>query len=55
MVVAAKLYENGKLSAKDAAESAGLTKQIFFEAVCKYGVSIFSNSFSDVYCDIENA
>ena len=55
MIIAAKLYEDAKLSAGQAAEMAGLTKRAFIEILGKYGVSIFSNSIDDLQSDIANA
>ena len=55
MIIAAKLYEDSKLSAGQAAEIAGLSKRTFIELLGRYGVSIFSNSISDLHSDIANA
>lgn len=55
MIIAAKLYEDAKLSAGQAAEIAGLTKRAFIEILGKYGVSVFSSSIDDLHSDIENA
>jgi hypothetical protein len=44
MIIAAKLYEDAKLSAGRAAEMVG-----FIEMLEKYGVSVFSASISDLY------
>jgi predicted HTH domain antitoxin len=55
MIVAAKLYEDAKLSAGQASEIAGLTKRAFIEILGKYGVSVFSNSLDDLHLDISNA
>lgn len=55
MIVAAKLYEDAKLSAGQAAEIVGLSKRAFVEMLGKYGVSVFSTSVSDLHSDIENA
>ena len=41
MLLAAKLYERGILSAGQAAEVAGLSKRAFIELLGKYGVSVF--------------
>ncbi|HET7360845.1 MAG TPA: UPF0175 family protein [Salinimicrobium sp.] len=54
MIVAAKLYEDSKLSAGQAAEIAGLSKRAFIEMIGKY-VSVFSASTSDLHSDIANA
>ncbi len=55
MLVASKLYEQGQLTAGQAAEVAGLSKRTFIELLGSYGVSIFSNSISDLYSDIKHA
>lgn len=55
MIVAAKLYEDAKLSAGQAAQIVGLSKRAFIEILGKYGVSVFSTSISDLHSDIANA
>lgn len=55
MIIAAKLYEDAKLSAGQAAQIVGLSKRAFIEMLGKYGVSVFSNSISDLHSDIANA
>ena len=55
MMVAAKLYEDCKLSLGQAAQVAGLTKETFMELLSRYGVSIFNDSVSDLHSDISNA
>jgi predicted HTH domain antitoxin len=55
MALAAKLYEDRKLSSGDAAEVAGLSKRTFLEMLGRYGVSVFSTSVSDLHSDISNA
>ncbi|MBL7766772.1 MAG: UPF0175 family protein [Chitinophagaceae bacterium] len=55
MIIAAKLYEEAKLSAGQAAEMVGLSKRAFIEMLGKYGVSVFSTSISDLQSDIANA
>ena len=55
MIVAAKLYEDAKLSSGQAAQIVGLSKRAFIEMLGKYGVSVFSNSISDLQSDIKNA
>ena len=55
MIVAAKLYEDAKLSAGQAAEIVGLSKRAFIEMLGKYGVSVFSTSITDLQSDIANA
>ena len=55
MLVATKLYEQGKLSLGQAAEVVGLTKRTFAELLGKYNVSIFNYPASDLTRDIANA
>jgi len=55
MIIASKLYEDGKLSAGQAAIMAGLSKRAFIELLGKHGVSVFSTSLSDLESDISNA
>ncbi len=55
MIIASKLYEDGKLSAGQAAKIAGLSKRTFIELLGRYGVSVFSTSLSDLKSDIANA
>jgi predicted HTH domain antitoxin len=52
MIVASKLYEDGKLSSGQAAEMVGLSKRAFIELLGKYGVSVLSQSISDLHSDI---
>lgn len=55
MMLAAKLYEEGNLSSGQAAEMAGLSKRTFIELLGQYGVSVFSDSVSELYSDVANA
>lgn len=55
MIIAAKLYEDCKLSLGQAAKIAGLSKRAFIELLGRYDVSIFSDSISDLHSDIANA
>lgn len=55
MIVASRLYEDGKLSSGQAAAIAGLSKRAFIELLGRYGVSVFSTSLSDLEADIANA
>jgi len=55
MLVAAKLYEQGKLSLGQAAELAGLTKRAFAELLGGLNVSIFNFPASDISTDVANA
>jgi predicted HTH domain antitoxin len=53
--LAAKLYEDGKLSLGQAATVAGLSKRTFAELLGKYGVSLFSQTVEELESDIANA
>ena len=55
MIIASKLYEEGKLSSGQAAKITGLSKRAFIELLGRYGVSVFSTSLSDLKSDIDNA
>lgn len=55
MLVASRLYEQGKLSLGQAAELSGLTKRTFAELLSQYNVSIFNFPSSDLSSDVENA
>ncbi|MFT3748851.1 MAG: UPF0175 family protein [Agriterribacter sp.] len=54
MLVASKLYEQGKLSPGQAAEPAGFTKKTFAELLSKHNISIFNYPASDLAEDITN-
>lgn len=55
MLLATRLYEQGKLSLGQAAEVAGLSKRTFAELLGKYEVSIFNYPPSDLSSDVANA
>jgi predicted HTH domain antitoxin len=55
MIIASKLYEDGKLSSGQAAEVAGLSKKAFIEILGRYGVSPFFTSVSDLDIELANA
>lgn len=55
MLLASRLYEQGKLSLGQAAELAGLSKRAFIELLGNYEVSIFNYSSSDLSRDVANA
>ena len=55
MIIASKLYEEGKLSSGQAATIAGLSKRAFIELLGRSGVSVFSTSLIDLESDIANA
>ena len=55
MLVATKLYEQGKLTLGQAAELVGLSKRTFAELLGIYGISIFNYPASDLSKDVINA
>ena len=55
MLLAAKLYEQGKLSLGQAAELAGYSKRTFMELLSRYNVPIFDYDPSEITNDIKNA
>jgi predicted HTH domain antitoxin len=55
MLLAARLYEQGKLSLGQAAEVTDLTKIAFVELLGNYNVSIFNAPVSDLSRDVVNA
>lgn len=55
MLVASRLYEQGKLSLGQAAEVAGLSKRTFAELIGHYNVSLFNFPASDLANDVANA
>ena len=56
MLVATRLYEQGKLSLGQAAELAGYSKRTFMELLGDYGVSIFNQmTEEDLKNDVQNA
>ena len=55
MILASKLYEQGKLSLGQAAELAELPKRAFAELLASYNVSIFNYPASEIGNDVKNA
>jgi len=55
MILASRLYEQGKLSLGQAAELANLSKRTFAELLGKYNVSKFNYPESDISRDVQNA
>ena len=55
MLLASRLYEQGKLSLGQAAELANLSKRTFIELLGKYNVSLFNYPASDISKDVANA
>ncbi len=55
MLLATKLYEQGKLSLGQAAQLAGYSKQTFMELLSRYDVPVFNYNPSELEIDIANA
>ena len=55
MMLAARLYADGDVSAAQGAEMVGVSRQTFVELLGKYGVSYFSESIEDLESDVRNA
>ena len=55
LILAAKLYELGKLSLGQAAELAGVSKRTFAELLGNYGVSLFNYDAEELQEDLKNA
>lgn len=55
MLVAAKLYEQGKVTLGEGAAMVGMTKRTFIEMLGQYHVSLFNQSAGDIAHDVENA
>jgi predicted HTH domain antitoxin len=54
MLLATRLFEEGKLSSGQAAEMVGLSKRAFIELLGKYGVSVFGYGFEEIQADMKN-
>ncbi len=54
-MLAANLYEIGKLSLGQAAELAGYTKRTFMELLGNFNVSIFNQDPAELENDVRNA
>jgi predicted HTH domain antitoxin len=55
MLLATRLYEQGKLSLGQAAEMAGYSKRTFMELLGDYGVSVFNYPPEELEKDVQNA
>lgn len=55
MMIATKLFEDGKLSSGQAAEIVGISKRSFVEILGKYNVSLFGYDFDELVEDLANA
>ncbi|MGB3780267.1 MAG: UPF0175 family protein [Tunicatimonas sp.] len=54
MIIATKLFEDGKLSSGQAAEMVGLSKKTFIELLGKYDVSVFGYDFEELENDLSS-
>ena len=52
MMVASRLFEEGRLSSGQACRIVGLSKKAFIEILGKYNVSIFGYSYSEIAEDL---
>ncbi|MCH8485691.1 MAG: UPF0175 family protein [Candidatus Cyclonatronum sp.] len=55
MMIASKLFEDGRLSSGQAAEIVGISKRAFVELLGKYGVSLFGYNDVELADDFKNA
>jgi predicted HTH domain antitoxin len=55
MIIASKLYEEGRMTSGQAADMVGLSKRAFIELLGQYGVSVLNESISELHSDIANA
>ncbi|MCB9295407.1 MAG: UPF0175 family protein [Lewinellaceae bacterium] len=55
MLIASKLFEDGKLSSGQAADIVGISKRAFIEILGKYNVSIFGYEYGELEEDLKNA
>lgn len=55
MLIASKLFEDGRLSSGQAAEIVGISKRAFLEVLGKYQVSLFGYTIDDIKEDLKNA
>ncbi|OGX83645.1 UPF0175 family protein [Hymenobacter coccineus] len=55
MLLATRLYEQGKVTLGQAAEMAGYSKRTFMELLGNYGVSVFNLTEEELLNDVQNA
>ena len=55
MLLATRLYEQGKLSLGQAAEMTGYSKRTFMELLGDYGVPVFALTEEELLNDVKNA
>lgn len=55
LIIATKLYEQGRLSLGEAAQIAGVSKRTFIELLGRYDVSLFNYGVEELEEDLKNA
>jgi len=55
LLIASKLYEEGKLSIGEAAQLAELSKRAFIEILGRFDVSLFNYNTEELRNDVKNA
>jgi len=55
MILASKLFEDGRVSSGQAAEMVGISKRSFVELIGKYNVSLFGYNYEELKEDLGNA
>ena len=55
LLIATKLYEEGKLSLGEAAQLAELSKRAFIEILGRFDISIFNYNAEELRNDVKNA
>ena len=55
MLIAGKLYEDGRLSTGQACEIVGISKRAFIELLGKYNISFFIKGEGELEDDLKNA
>ncbi len=55
LIIASRLYEEGKLSLGQAADLAGVSKRTFMELLGDYGVSLFNYDVEEIEKDFKHA
>jgi len=55
LLIASKLYEEGKLSLGEAAQLAELSKRAFIEILGRFDISLFNYNAEELRNDVKNA
>ncbi|RLL85290.1 UPF0175 family protein [Petrotoga sp. Shatin.DS.tank11.9.2.9.3] len=55
LLIASKLYEEGKLSLGEAAQLAELSKKAFIEILGRFDISLFNYNAEELRNDVKNA